>query len=735
MPVGDSVAGLKPIVHEKILMVDGMHCSSCAIAIEAALKKHPNVSNASVNFAADVAVIYWHDAQPKLTELQTAIARLGYQLHQNMDDKQRQQHAAHTRKNLQLRLAVAVVFGMWSMMPALLIYLFHFGIVEQDALFPLAIASGLFSIPVVIYSGSHFYRVGWRTFIAGAPGLDSLISLAVFSACIISVYKLWLKSPNVYFDTAVMLITFQLIARLLDTGVRRRATEVIHHLLQDFPAHVFIVGSQGNKESCLINDVKIGQGIFLEAGQTLSFDALVIRGVGLVDFSMLNGEHAPRTATVSDTLFAGYKLVEGDLELVVINAVGQRRIDELSRSMSALLGLKTSLQQLTDRIARILLPIVITIAICAMGLAYLEGLSSTEMAVRALAVLIVTCPCALSLAIPLVIAMGHARMIENGIILREPSALEAAADIKVIVFDKTGTLTTHQPSIKTILPQPGFTQDQLLQLALNSLVESSHPIAKGLINATKETHKADEQGTRESFVGQGSQWLNDNDTTLVGKADWLRQKGINIPTNDNMGMNIHVAFNGEYAGQIIFQETLQAAAKSVINELRQQGYSLYMLSGDTQQACFEIANLLGFNPSHVLCEQSPEDKHLFIKNLQKKAKTAFVGDGLNDGLALATATLGIAVGEANTATSSAGAIYLTDSINKLGLTLNMAKRARLLMRQNLVWAVGYNAMVIPIAAIGWVQPVIAAIAMSLSSLCVLFNSLRMRMSIKTPSQS
>jgi len=735
MPVDSPVVGLDTTVHQKILMVDGMHCSSCAIAIEAALKKHPRVSNANVNFAADVAIIYWNDDEPDFGELQTTIARLGYQLHQNTNDKQRQQYALHIRKNLQLRLAVAIMFGMWSMMPALLIYLSHFDIVEQNALLPLAFASGLFSIPVIVYSGSHFYRVGWRTLMAGAPGLDTLISVAVFSACIISVYKLLIKSPEVYFDTAVMLITFQLIARLLDTGVRRRATDVIHRLLQDFPAEIIVLGAQGYKKKCLIDDVKIGQLIFLEAGETLSFDALVIRGVGLVDVSMLSGEHTPQTVNIGDTLFAGCKLIEGPIELVVSHTIGQRRIDALSRSMSILLGQKTALQLLTDRVARILLPIVITAAMYAVGLAFLEGLSYTEMAVRALAVIIVTCPCALSLAIPLVITMGHARMIENGIILREPSALESASDIKVIVFDKTGTLTTYQPSIKSILPQPGISEDKLLQLALNSLIESSHPVAMGLINATQNTHKADESGIRESFVGQGCQWSNDNEFVLVGNADWLKHKGINVLEDGDIGMNIHLALNGTYVGQIVFQETLQPAARAVTHQLRQQGYSLYMLSGDTQQACYEIGDLLGFSPSHVLFNRSPEDKHIFIKDLQKKAKVAFVGDGLNDGLALASATLGIAVGEeAHPVTSAASAIYLSGSINKLELTLSMAKRARLLMRQNLAWAVGYNVVVIPIAAMGWVQPVIAAIAMSLSSLCVLFNSLRMSVSIRNPSQ-
>src|SRR5690554_5682943 len=718
--------------HESVLMVDGMHCSSCAIAVEAALKKQPNVSNANVNFAADVAVIYWRDKQPNMAHLQAAIARLGYKLHSNSNHQQRQQQADNTRKSLQLRLAVAVVFGMWSMMPAVLIYLAPLGLVAPSALWPLAIASGVFATPVVLYSGTHFYRVGWRTFLARAPGLDSLISLATVSACAISVYNLWQKSAHVYFDTAVMLITFQLIARLLETGVRRRATEVIHRLLQDLPTHITTIAANGQRLTQLLTEVKTGQRIVLEAGQTLALDGTVDHGLGLADLSMLSGEHEPALISAGSTLLAGCKLLEGELTLSVTEPVGHRRIDALTRSISALLGLKSSLQRLTDRIAGILLPIVISAALCAIGLAYWQGLNGTDMAARALAVLIVTCPCALSLAIPLVITMGHARMIENGIILREPSALEAAADVDVIVFDKTGTLSTHQPGVKLLQPQPRVSQERLIQLALHILADSPHPVATGLNNAYQASHTIDPQGERKSFIGQGTQWTYGNNKALAGNASWLKQQGVAVSNKRDLGMNVHLALNGQYMGHIVFSETPQPEAQGVIQQLQQQGFLLYMLSGDTQQACSEMAQQLGFNPSHVLFNQSPEDKLGFIQQLQKSHKVAFVGDGLNDTLALASATLGIAVGEANTATSSAGAIYLSGSIGKLGLTLNMAKRARLLMRQNLVWAIGYNAIVLPIAVIGWVQPVIAAIAMSLSSLCVLFNSLRMRAGDKQP---
>ena len=303
--------------HQDILMIEGMRCGSCAIAVEALLKKQPGVSDAAVNFAADVALVCWDKEKPPLASLQKAVARLGYRLHGSVDAERSKFQAESVRKHLQRRLAVAVVFGMWSMMPALLTYLAPLGVVEPEVLWPLALASGLFAVPVVLYSGSHFYRVGWRTLIAGAPGLDSLIFIAVFAACIISAWQLAAGNHHVYFDAAVMLITFQLIARLLDTSVRRRASEIIRRYLQDVPAQVTLKTSSGHYEARPASDVETGECIVLKAGEQLALDGQIIQGYGQADLSMLTGEHLPQALGPGAEMLAGCQLVEGELELSV----------------------------------------------------------------------------------------------------------------------------------------------------------------------------------------------------------------------------------------------------------------------------------------------------------------------------------------------------------------------------------------------------------------------------------
>jgi len=722
----DRDPGHEETEHQEILMIEGMRCGSCAIAVEALLKKQPGVRDAAVNFAADVAMICWDKERPPLANLQQAVARLGYRLHDSVDPERSKLQAESVRKHLQRRLAVAVVFGMWSMMPALLIYLAPFGAVEPEVLWPLALASGLFAFPVILYSGSHFYRVGWRTLMAGAPGLDSLIFMAVFAACIISTWQLVAGSHHVYFDAAVMLITFQLIARLLDTSVRRRASEIIRRYLQDVPEQVTLITPDGSREIRPAKDVEVGEHIILQAGEQLTLDGDVIRGNGQADLSMLTGEHLPQSLGAGDELLAGCQLVEGELELTVTAIIGQRRIDRLSRSISALLSRKTTLQRLTDRIARILLPVIVTAAALAVGLALFQGVPAPEAAARGLAVMIISCPCALSLAIPLVITMGHANMVGRGIILRDPAALEAAAEVGAIVFDKTGTLTTAVPSVDTITPAGQWTENTLLQLARDILRESTHPVARGLAANTASALATASDGTRESVAGAGTRWVRGETTALAGQASWLRKQGVEVPITEDTGMSVHLACNGLYAGKIGFQETLRPESASTIRQLSRQGYTLYLLSGDTRNACLELAERLGISSKHVLSGYSPEQKHRFIETIEEQANVVFVGDGLNDGLALAGARLGIAVGDASSVAGAAAAVYLTESIAKVPATLQLARRARKLMHQNLFWAVGYNAVVIPLAVIGWVQPVIAAIAMSLSSVCVLLNSLRMQ---------
>ncbi|MDV2856706.1 MULTISPECIES: cation-translocating P-type ATPase [Oceanimonas] len=708
---------------EQIVMIEGMHCGGCALALEQLLQRQPGVTQAAVNFAADIALIGWREQKPDFSLLKKVVSRLGYTLHEQPDPDLSRRQAAHQRKRLQWRLAVAVVFGMWSMMPALLVYLYPLGAIEANMRWPLALASGLFAIPVLLYSGAHFYRSGLLTLRAGQPGLDSLITLAVLASVTISVWQLQHGSAHVYFDVAVMLITFQLFARLIETNVRRRAAEVVGRYFQQMPDSVL---PENSAERVPCDTLSPGDKICLTAGEQLALDGIVVQGTGLLDAAIITGEHEPESIEPGSELFAGSRLVEGEIILAITATAGQRRADRLAHTISTLLTRKSALQRLTDTIARWLLPVILLAALLGTMTVLLQQGSLQQALAHGLAVLVVTCPCALSLATPLVITLGHAQLLKSGIMLQDLPALEAAADIELVVFDKTGTLTTSTPQIAHLEPAQDETNASLLQLAADILYHSAHPVALGLRAALPEATAAP-GGRHLSLAGQGSRWQSPNGEALAGKAHWLQSLGIKVPAQQPAnGMGLHLARNGRYAGYIAFHEALRPGISTMLKQLVEQGRQVKILSGDTAAACHQVAARLGLNESQILAERSPEQKLRFIASCASHCKVAFVGDGLNDGPALAAAHLGIAVGNTSAATGGAADIYLSKGAAAVPFTLAWAQRARRLMRQNIGWALAYNLLIIPAAMAGWVQPVLAAVAMSLSSLCVLLNSLRIQ---------
>ncbi len=708
----------------RVLVVEGMHCAGCAAAVEARLRRQPGVIEAAVNFTADSAVLRWETASTSFARLQHAVARLGYRLYDPADADNDDAGLDAVRRALQRRLAIAVFFGMWSMMPSLLIYLAPLGLVEPQVLMPLAIAAGIMAAPVILYAGSHFYRVGWRTLRAGVPGLDSLIAAAVAAASLVSLWHLLQGSSAVYFDAAVMLITFQLLARLIDSGVRRRASAIIRGYLNLAPPRAR-VWRQGAWCLTAADDVTAGQRLRLAPGEELALDGRITAGVGEVDLSLISGETTPRRVARGQRLEAGCRLLAGELELCVTAGVGARRLDAIARSVRALLSHKSAMQRLADRLARWLLPLILAAAVAAVGLGWLQGRPPDRLIVHGLAVLIIACPCALSLAIPLVVVLGQARLVALGILFRDPAALEAAASTEVIVFDKTGTLTTGTPTLAAALPGPALTPEALIQLARDALDGVAHPIAAGL-RATAAASSRAARGRRENHPGAGVAWQWGTTRILAGRRGWLREHGVRVPAADDDGMVLHLAQDGRYLGRLLFRESLRPEAAATVARLKAAGYPLYLLSGDTPRACEAIARALGLAPERVLAGRSPEQKSRFVAALERRRGVAFVGDGLNDGPALAGARLGIAVGTATPAASHAAAVTLPDGLARIPDTLRLAGRARRLMRGNLGWAIGYNTLVIPLAVAGYIAPVLAAMAMTLSSLCVMANSLRIR---------
>lgn len=696
-------------------------CGSCAAAVEAVLAREPGVREVGVNFAADAAYIEWDPAQTTLEHLLEKANRLGYQVGL-LTTPGEPRRLERFQQRLQIKLAIAALFGMWSMLAALVLYLSPIETLSPELRWALALASGICALPVVAYSGVSFYIAGWRTLRARVPGMDTLISLGVGGAVLLSVGQLSLGHDRVYFDTAVMLITFQLIARLVDHRVRRDAAGAAQALLHAAPERVQVRAADGSLSHVLGAMVQRGDHVLVEAGQSLGVDGIVVEGQSSLDCSLLSGESAPVPVAPGDSVYAGSNNGEGELVVEVTTAAGQRRVDDLARSVRAQLTRKSGLQKLADRAASRLLPIVAISALLAAVIAAASGLDSEGIFTRLLAVVVITCPCALSLAVPVVTLLVESQARSSGLLFRDPAVIEQAATVRHVVLDKTGTLTSGSPIVREVLPASGYTQQQVLELAAAATYDSKHPLAVGL--AAAAGLRQPPPGKREVRAGSGVVWQSSQGEVLAGRAGWLQELGVGISERD-AGTEVCIARNGVYAGRVRFTEQLRPEAATLVQALQSDCMQVHLLSGDTAAACETVAAALGLDQSQVHHGQSPESKLEFIRHLQNDAAVAFVGDGLNDGPALAAAQLGIAVGEATPSARSAAALLLPDGLEGLIPALRLARRARRIMLQNLGWALAYNLLALPAAMLGWVHPAIAAAAMGLSSICVLLNTLRL----------
>lgn len=706
---------------QTFLAVGGMMCGSCAAAVEAVLAREPGVREVGVNFAADAAYIEWDPAQTTLEHLLRKANRLGYQV-EPLEAAGGSRRLEAFLRRLQIRLAIAAFFGMWSMLAALVLYLSPSEALPSQGRWMLALASGVCALPVVAYSGFSFYIAGWRTLRARVPGMDTLISLGVGGAVVLSVGQLWLGHDRVYFDTAVMLITFQLIARLVDHRVRRDAAGAAQALLHAAPERVQRLNPDGGISMIASALVQRDDHVLVEPGTALGVDGVVVEGRSSLDCSLLSGESAPVAVEAGDLVYAGSHNGEGRLLIRVTTASGQRRVDDLARSVRAQLVHKSGLQKLADRVASRLLPVVAVAAVIAAALAVVGGLGTEDTLVRLLAVIVITCPCALSLAVPVVTLLVEAQARSQRLLFRDPAVIEQAATIEHVVLDKTGTLTSGLPEVRALLSAPGYTSEQLLELAAAATFDSKHPLAVGLAAAAGLSQAP--SGGREVKAGSGVVWQSGQGIVLAGRAAWLREQGVAVPEQDG-GTEVCVANNGEFVGRVRFTEQLRPAAIALVQALRAESLQVHVLSGDTAAACAVIGERLKLDPASVHHDQSPEDKLAFIRELQRDSAVAFVGDGLNDGPALAAAQLGVAVGEATPSARSAAALLLPGGLQGLLPALRLARRARRIMLQNLGWALAYNLLALPAAMLGWVHPAIAAAAMGMSSICVLLNTLRL----------
>ncbi|WP_187271592.1 heavy metal translocating P-type ATPase [Massilia arenae] len=709
-----------------VVSIEGMWCASCALAVERTIARSPGVTAASTSFAGGSALVRWDPDRIDLDELFTRVERLGYGIVPLVESQEMERQIDAQARAVWMRLAVAGFFGMWSMLGSVALYL-DAGLAASQAGWWIALASCLAALPVVTWSALAFYRAGWRTLRAGVPGMDALVSTGVLASCLLSGWSLLRGSADVYADTATMLVSFLLCGRLIELHARRRNSVAVNALRQAVPETVRRIGVNGVPVEEPANRVGPGDLVLVHAGERVAVDGTVVEGEGEVDAAIVSGESAPLPVALGDRIVAGSINLSSRLVLRVDQAWGQRFIDRIGVRMLELLGTKSAAAMQAERFARWLVPAALVLAAASFTVSWAGGGDPVQAALRALSVLVAACPCAVGLALPLAYAASTASAARQGILLRDPASLEALANAREILFDKTGTLTEGMLEVREVLGSQHAAPAEVLGLAARAEADIAHPVARAIRSAAEAAGAASCGDGLVQRHPRGCTWRSPDgqDMLLVGSAGFVEEQGVSLPPGAPADCTrVEVVRNGKWIGAILLQDRIREDAARALRSFAEAGIRTRLVTGDSAAAAAPVAEAVGLGPDQVHAHCLPEDK---VKVLERAGKPAvFVGDGVNDALALAAAECGVAVqGATPAAVATAGVVIASGGVEQVAAAWRHARRTVGVVRQNLAFSMVYNVAVLALASSGMVTPVAAAGAMLASSLSVMLNSGRL----------
>jgi copper-transporting P-type ATPase V len=722
LPRSESLAARQISAENSQIHVDvtGMHCASCATRVEKALAKQPGVLGASVNLATNQATIELGDDAPKFDVLRAAVKQRGYDLELHRDDGALKERARREERDLLWRLALAWPLGIGVMV---------LGFVAMDDTWARWLSFGL-ALPVQFVAGWPFLRGAWMRALHLATNMDTLIAVGTLSAFLYSTWALLASERYLYFDSATVVIAFLLLGRFLEARAKGRASQAIEKLLE-----------MGAKEARVVRDgqdimisasaISVGDLIRVLPGERIAADGVVLEGSSAVDESMLTGESVPSEKTAGDQV-AGATLNANGALLVRATKVGRdTALAQIVRLVTQAQESKAPIQRLADRIAAFFVPVVLGIA-GVTAIAWFIGTGDPRLALLpAVAVLIIACPCAMGLATPAAIMVGTGRGAQLGVLIRGGEVLERSRRIDTVIFDKTGTLTQGQMRLVDVIGEPEV-------LAFAAAVESAseHPIAKAVIDGARERNiEIPRSMNQRSTSGLGIRGKVADIDVLVGRRALLDSEKVEVPGDlsapaadlEREGKTVFwVAWGGRARGVLAVADTVKPGAARVIDQLKGLGMETAMLSGDNRATADAIAQEVGID--RVLAEVLPSDKVAEVRRLQEEKRVvAMVGDGINDAPALAQADLGIAIGTGtDVAIEASDLTLIRGDLQGVVTAVRLSRRTFQTIVQNLFWAFAYNVLLIPLAALGLLNPIFAGAAMALSSVSVVANSLRLR---------
>lgn len=699
-------------LHQTDLSVPTVHCGACIQMIETALGKLNHVQAARVNLSTKRVSVQWRgDEVPPLVAV---LGRLGYQAHLFEADTD-----AKDRTLSELIRAVAVAgfaagnimllsVSVWSGAEGATRDLFHW-------------VSALIAIPALAFAGGIFFKSAWNALRHGRMNMDVPIAVGVSLAYAMSLYETITHGDHAYFDASVSLLFFLLIGRTLDHVMRERARTAVKNLSQLAARGAMVLRGDGARDYLPVGEIEPGMQLLIAAGERIPVDSTIVHGASDLDCSLVTGESTPRNVAPGEIVQAGVLNLTGPLTIEATAAAKDSFLAEMVRLMEAAEGGRARYRRIADRVSALYAPVVHLTALATfLGWMAVTGDWHRAMTI-AIAVLIITCPCALGLAVPIVQVVAARRLFENGIMVKDGSAMERLATIDTAVFDKTGTLTLGQPR----LVNTSSINPAMLAIAADLAAHSCHPYSKAIAGfaLSSSQHKF---GAVTEHPGFGIEATAAGSTWRLGRRGWAGWKARTGGEGKHGYGGTVLTKNGMIVASFVFEDALRLDTRAAIDQLRNAGMCVEMLSGDTAKACAEVADMLGVD-DFVPC-LLPSGKVERIESLARDGhKVLMVGDGLNDTPALSAAHVSIAPATAaDIGRNAADFVFLRESLLAIPLALDVSRKAGSLIRQNITIALVYNAVAVPIAILGHVTPLIAAVAMSASSLLVIGNAMRLQ---------
>ena len=707
--------------------IEGMTCQACASRIEKVLNKKDFVESAGVNFASEEAQVVFDDSQTSAADIAKIIEKTGYGAKEKTEDALPQpEETAHVSWRLWLLFAINVPFliGMAGMM-----------IGRHDWMIPPLWQFALASV-VQLWLAVPFYKSAWASISGGLANMDVLVTIGTVSIYLYSVYMLFFSPhaahgmAHVYFEAGVMVIGFVSLGKFLEHRTKKSSLNSLGLLLKLTPTQVN-VQRNGEWKQLTIDQVQIGDLIRANHGERIAADGIIESGSGWADESHLTGESNPEEKKADGKVLAGALMTEGSVVYRATQLGSQTLLGDMMNALSEAQGSKAPIARVADKAAAVFVPAVVGIALLTFIATWLVKGDWTVALMHAVAVLVIACPCALGLATPAAIMVGMGKAVKHGIWFKDAAAMEEAAHVDAVVLDKTGTLTEGRPQVAAVycVPDNGFDEDALYRIAAAVEQNAAHPLARAIVSAAQVRGlEIPTAQNAQTVVGAGiTAEVEGTGLVKAGKAEFAE---LTLPEFSDdvwrIASIVAVSANGKPIGAFALADTLKADTAEAIGRLKKHGIDVYIMSGDNQGTVEYVAKQLGI--AHAFGNMSPRDKAAEVQKLKAAGKTvAMVGDGINDAPALAAANVSFAMkGGADVAEHTASATLMQHSVNQLADALLVSQATLKNIKQNLFFAFFYNILGIPLAALGFLNPVIAGAAMAASSVSVLSNALRLK---------